>query len=185
MKKRIQKCIDGSDYVKVHINAKKGDYITHVDGIILAQSADLILMSDSFDFHYDGLVVVRKVDISEIQLTDNERFMKRLLIAEGYMTLVKKRHKQLGLKLGSLQEVLEQLKRSKLPIIIECKYWKSDLFQIGPILDVTDKRLTIDHFNPRGEFDVKAAVTKLKDITLVRIDSPYANTFYKYAKRVQ
>ena len=60
MKKRIQKCIDGGDYVKVHVTEPKGDYIKHVDGIILEQSPDLILMSDSFDFHYDGLTLIRK-----------------------------------------------------------------------------------------------------------------------------
>ena len=185
MKKRIQKCIDGQDYVKVHITEKKGDYIEHVDGVILDQSSDQILMSDSFDFHYDGLKVIRKRDISEIQLTDNERFMKSVLKAEGYMALVRKRREQLRLKLGSLQQIFEQLKRSKLPVIIECKYGKSDLFQIGPVLEVTDKRVTIDHFNPRGEFDTKPVITKLKDITVVQIDSPYANTFYKYTKRVE
>jgi hypothetical protein len=185
MKKRIQKCIEGSDYVKVHITERKGDYIKRVEGIILAQSTDLILMSDSFDFFYDGLMVIRKGDISEIQLTDNERFLKGILMAEGYTALVRRRHKQLGLKLGSLVQVLEQLKRKKVPVIIECKYGKTDLFQIGPILEVTDKRLSLDHFNARGEFDVKPVVAKLKDITTVQIDSPYANTFFKYAKRVE
>ena len=184
MKKRIQKCIDGGDYVKVHVTEPKGDYIKHVDGIILEQSPDLILMSDSFDFHYDGLTLIRKADISEIQLSDNERFMKKILKAEGYMTLVKGRHKQLGLKVGSLEQVLKHLHRTKLPVIVECKYGKHDLFQIGPIVEVTSKRVSIDHFKANGEFDAKPVITKMKDITTVQIDSPYANTFYKYAKRV-
>lgn len=184
MRKRIEKCIKAGDYVKVHLTEPKGDYIKHVDGVILEQSADLILMSDSFDFHYDGLMIIRKRDISEIQLADTERFMKMILKKEGYMTAVQKRYKHMGLKINSLEQALAQLQRSKRPVIIECKYGKHDLFQIGPIVNVTPKRVRIQHFNARGEYDAKPVITKLKDITTVRIDSPYANTFFKYVKKV-
>ncbi len=184
MKKRIEKSIKGGDYVKVHLTEPKGDYIKHVDGVILAQSSDLMLMSDSFDFHYDGLTIIRKRDISEIQLADNERFMKMILRAEGYMTEVKKRYKQLGVNIDSLEHALTQLQRMKLPVIVECKYGKLDLFQIGPVVKVTPKRVSIRHFNARGEYEAKPVITKLKDITTVQIDSPYANTFFKYVKKV-
>jgi hypothetical protein len=184
MRKQIEKCIKGGDYVKVHLTEPKGDYIKHVDGVILEQSTDLILMSDSFDFHYDGLTIIRKRDIRDIQLSDNERFMTMILKAEGYMTHVKKRKKQLGLNIDSLEQALAQLQRSRLPVIIECQYGKLDLFHIGPIVDVTPKRVSIHHFNAKGEYDAKPTITKLKDITTVQIDSPYANTFFKYVRKV-
>ena len=49
--------------------------------------------------------------------------------------------------------------------------------------EVTDKKVLIKYFNARGEF-TKPVSSKLKDITYIHVDSPYANTFYKYAKEV-
>lgn len=183
MTKRINKLIKGKAYVKVHLSDDEDNYITHAEGIIVEQTADLLLMSDTTDFHYDGFTVLRKRDINEIELTDKERFFKKIFDAEGYSAQHIKRYKQLGVKLGTFQNTLDQLKQKGLPVIIECKYGRSALFQIGPVLEVTDKRVRIDHFNARGIFDSKPVTTKLKEITTIKFDAPYANTLFKYVKR--
>lgn len=183
MNKRIDKLIVGKSFVKVHLEDDEGYSIDHVQGIILSQTSDLLLMSKTDDFHYDGFTVIRKRDISKLEVTDKERFFKSILDREGHTSGVIRRHKQLGVRLGDLQEVLGQVQRKGLPVIIECKYGKSGIFQIGPVLEVTKKRVRLDHFSATGVFDAKPVITKLKDITLIQFDSPYANIMFKYIKR--
>lgn len=182
MQKRIDKIISSKSFVKVHLEDDEGQSIEYVQGIILSQTSDLILMSDTFDFHYDGFTVIRKRDISKFDVSDKERFFKTILDKEGLTTEVIKRYKQVGVRLSDMSDVLEQLRKKGLPTIIECKYGKSDIFQIGPILEVTKKRVRLDHFSATGVFDAKPVISKLKDITLIQFDSPYANTMFKYAK---
>ena len=183
MKRRIQKHIEAADYVKLEIAEKTGDNLARFSGIILGQSPELILMSDSFDFYYDGLVLLRRSDIDEIRCSDNERFMKRIMQKEGMHAIFKKRAKALDIPLSSFAAALEHFRKLEIPVIIQRKYHDEDIFQIGPVMEVTDKKVLIKYFNARGEF-TKPVSSKLKDITYIHVDSPYANTFYKYAKEV-
>lgn len=89
------------------------------------------------------------------------------------------------ISLAPFRELFSQIQNLCIPVIIECKYGNDDRFQIGPIYKVSDKKVRIKYFNARGEYDVKPVSSKFKEITSVKIDSPYANMFYKYAKEIE
>ena len=154
MKKKLKKHIANQDYVKVYI-IDEGDYkITSFEGIVFGQNDDFILMSDTYDFFYDGLVILRKKDVSEIRHSDNQRFMKQIMENEELLKSTLEKRSTIKFKLGTLQEMLTQLRQLRMAIIIECKYRNDDIFQIGPLSKVTKKRVKIDYFNAKGEYDL-------------------------------
>ena len=185
MKKRINKHLEKRDKVKVYIVDENGNEITDFEGFIIEESEKYILMSDMFDFYYNGLVVLRKRDIYEIRCSDNEKFFKYMLDKEKITDAIFEKRNQIDFKLGSFKEMFESLQRLGIPIIIECDYGTKDRFIIGPVSDFDNKKVKINYFNSRGVYDLKPVVAKYKDITFIKIDSPYANIFFKYAKEIE
>ena len=184
MKNKLEKHITDKDYVKVYITDEDDIQITHFEGIVFAQTEEIIVMSDSTDFFYDGIVIVRKKDISEIKHTDNERFVKEIMSKEGLIEITEKNWASNNIKPGSFNEILNQLKTSEKAIIVECKYGSDDIFQIGPIKEVTEESVRLNYFNARGEYDLKPTISKMDRITFIKFDSPYANIFHKYAFKI-
>ncbi|MXV49610.1 hypothetical protein GS399_01390 [Pedobacter sp. HMF7647] len=185
MKKRIAKHIKNQDFVKVYITNTDDYEIDHFNGIIYEQNDKFILMCDTFDFNFDGFIVLRKSDISEIKCTENEKIFKQIIDNERITNSITKKRLAINVTLSAFKEMFIQLMYLKLPIIIECKYGKDDRFQIGPICEVDEKKVKLKHFNASGEFDLKPTTARYKEITFFRIDSPYANIFYKYAKEIE
>ena len=136
MKSRIKKHIEHQDYVKVYIVDNEDLKITHFEGIIFEQSDKFVLMCDTTDFYYDGLIVLRKRDISEIKHSDNERFFKHILDSEKISDVLIQKRAAIEFKLSSFKEMFTWIKDQKRPIIVECKYDKDDRFQIGQIFCV-------------------------------------------------
>lgn len=180
--KKISKHIDKLRFVKVYICDREEQSLTHFEGIIFDQNDDFIYMCDLSDFNYDGFVVLRKEDICDIKRSENEKFFNRILTEEEIVQKIKRRRKQLDFDLGDMEDMFRQLKKMNMATIVECLYESEESFQIGPIVKCKEKKMKIDYFNSRGEYDIDPVSVRYKDITFFRIDSPYANLFYKYAE---
>lgn len=185
MKKRIKKHIDNKNLVKVNLADDEGYSMINFNGIIFDQNDQYLLMSDFYDFNYDGFVVVRKSDISEIKRTDNESFFDSIIEKEGIKEIIIQKAFDLNFKLDEFPEMFSKLKELGVPVIIERLYESESKFQIGPITKVEKKKVFIDYFNAKGEYDMKPVTSKYKDITYFKLDSPYANMFFKYSKRIE
>jgi hypothetical protein len=185
MKNTIQKHIDKQNYVKVYICDHDGAYITNFNGFILAQNAKHVLICNTDNFFYDGVSIIRKADIDEIRRTENEKFFQKILEKEGLKGQFLEKSSLLKFELDTYQKMFESFYKMKIPVILEAKYKKDDRFIIGPVMKFDDKKVKINHFNSRGEYDLKFVPCKYKEITYITIDSPYANTFYKYVKTIQ
>ena len=179
--KIINKHIKNKNFVKVYISHK--DYnLTYFTGFIFEHNRDFILMSDMNDFNYEGLIVLRKSDISEIKHKGKIKFFHKMLKKEKIKKRIFKRRAQIDFGLDTMHNMMKQLKKLQIPIICEHLYKKDELFQIGTIQKVGKKKAEIKYFNVLGKFDFKPSIAKYKSITYIRIDSPYANIFYKYVK---
>lgn len=185
MKKRIQKHIDKQDYVKVYTCDQDSTTITNYNGFILAQTNKYILVCNTNDFWYDGTTIIRKADIDEIRRTENEKFFQKIIEKEGLKEDFLKRSMLLNFQLDTYPKMFEAIRNMKIPVIVEAKYGNDDRFIIGPVIGFDSKKLKINHFNSRGEYDLKPVTCKYKEITHFTIDSPYANIFYKYAKTIE
>jgi len=152
------------------------------NGFILEEYKDFILMSDTYDFMFDGFIILKKSDIDEIKHTENEKFYLKILKQEKIKKDIYLKRRKLDFKLSSIKNMMKNLQRLKTPIICEHLYKKEDLFQIGTIEKVTKKKSQMKYFNARGEFTLKLLPIPYKTLTFIRIDSPYAKLFYKYSK---
>lgn len=179
--KKLNKHIRKLQFVKAYICDKNEQSLTHFEGIIFNQNEDYMLMCDLSDFNYDGFVILRKEDVLNIKRSENEKFFNRILQKEKIVKEIHQRHRDLDFKLGTLEKMFFQLKKMGIATIVECLYNSEEAFQIGPVINVKEKKMKMDYFNSRGEFDVDSISIKYKDITFFRIDSPYANLFFKYA----
>jgi hypothetical protein len=184
MKKIITKHIQKQHFVKVSIKDREGHHLTHFGGFIFAQSKTFLFMSDFADFNSDGFVIIRKKDVYEIKHSQNEVFYNKILVAEKIKTATFKREKELNIKLDSFQVLFKQLKVIQNAIIVESNYGKKDRFIIGKVEKVKKKTTQILYFNTIGEYDIKPTPVLYKNITFLRIDSPYAITFQRYTKTV-
>lgn len=184
MKKKLRKHIQDKHFIKVYLSDNEGFTLTHFEGFLLDQNDKYIFMSDVRDFNYDGFVVARKADISEIKNSDNERFFDGILEKEGIKAAILKKASELNFTLSDFESMFQQLHKQNQAIIIECLYENDTKFQLGPVIKTNKKRVFIDYINAKGEFDLKPVSSKYKEITFFRVDSPYANLFYKYAKRI-
>ena len=185
MKQAIDNHIKNQDFVKAYLVDEEDSSITHIEGIIFEQTDKLILMNDMTDFNYDGLTVIRKKDLSEIKHTDNEQFFKTILDKEDITQKIRTHREKIKVNLSKYKDLLVQVIETKQPVIIECKYANDDRFLVGPITKIEDKYIKIKHFNSLGQYDLKEIKVKIKDITILKIDSPYANIFYKYANEIK
>jgi hypothetical protein len=184
MKKRIRKHIKEKNFVKVYLVDDKGINLTHFTGIIFDQNKEHILMCDLEDFNYDGFVVAKKSDISEIKRTANELFFDSIISREGIKQMIIQKAADLNFKLGVFPDMFNSLKKIGTAIIIENLYGSDSIFQIGPINKVGKKRVYIDYFSANGEYDLKPASSKYENITFFKFDCPYANQYFKYSKKI-
>jgi len=181
LNKLLHKHIKNENFVKVYTSTEDTDLEAY-EGFIFEYNNDYVLMNDMRDFNYDGLVVLKKADIHEIKHTQNENFFLHLLKKEKIKKDIYKRRKRIKFKLASIQEMMDNLKSLQIPIICEHLSGKRELFQIGTIKEVSNKKAQMKYFNARGKFDFKLVPVPYKSLTFMRIDSPYANIFYKYSK---
>lgn len=185
MKKRINKHIEKKDFVKVYLADHNGFDLINFSGVIFAQNEEFVVMSSLYDFNEDGFVVISKSDISEIKKGENELFYDKIIISEGIKQKMEARFLELDFKLGTYAEMFESIKNVGFPIIIQNLYGPKSIFLIGPIFNVKKKKVFIDYFNARGEYDLKPVSIKYKDITFFRFDDLYSNLFFKHSKRVE
>lgn len=181
LNKKLSKHVKNENFVKVYTTCK-GLNLGHYEGFIFDYNDNYVLMNDMRDFDYDGLVVFKKSDIYEIKHTENEKFFLHLLKKEHIKKKIFKQKKKLQFQLASMQKMMETLKSLHIPVICEHLYGKKDLFQIGTIQKAGKKKAQMKYFNARGEYDYKLLAVSYKTLTLIRIDSPYANIFHKHSK---
>ncbi len=183
MNKSLNKHQKKQNFVKIYLADDNGTALNHFEGVVLDHNAEFVMMLDLMDFNYDGYVVFRKADICEIKRSKNEVFFQKILHKENLLQpILNDFH---PIKLGGMEDMFKQLKKRKLPIIVKRLYGSDDIFQIGPIHSVTQKKVRINYFNAQGEFDLKPVVSKFTSITFFRVDSIYANLFNKYAKKLK
>ena len=54
-----------------------------IQGFLLGESDEYVLISYVYDFHLDGLMVLRKMDISLVETTKTDKLQTLLLKDEG------------------------------------------------------------------------------------------------------
>ena len=148
-----------------------------MQGFILHFSDTLVLFQYVFDFHFDGLLILRIRDITSIETTATDDFQRQLLIEEGLFDEV-----SFGLRppIRSYYSFLISLPKDQI-VILEDETADEPVFIIGTVISVDERLASIRHFTGAGNLQDGPSVIDVERITSCQTAtnyiSFYADTF--------
>ena len=175
------------DIIKYHIENKmimnivreKIDKNEKMLGFPLNISKELLLISRIIDFRDDGYEIIRLRDISDAYSKESQAFYEEICIKEN---LRNKAIQENPVKdITNFISVATQLSNYDKFISIQCEFEDSGLYHsIGKISDIKGHLIYFHHFDLQGIWENEKMVIPIDKITLIGVNSYYANTFYKY-----
>ncbi|MBN1378895.1 MAG: hypothetical protein JXA04_06640 [Gammaproteobacteria bacterium] len=150
-----------------------------IQGFLLDESDDLILLNYVYDFNLDGLMALRKKDISSIETSKTDSFQTELLKIEGIYTKVNFDTKY---DISSWKTFIESAIEKHKYFIIEEEDFEVPEFTIGIIEKICEKSIIMKHFTGIGRWLDEPEEIKYEDITSLQIGNNYLNVYERYFK---
>ena len=138
-------------------------------------SKDLLLLSYTYDFQFDGYQIIRTRDITFVRREETEEHSEMIFekekIFQPYSCVMQ-------IEIDSFYTIFQQLVNQN--IIIECENKEDPAFFIGEIMHVTNDSVDIWNFDGVGEWDEFPTTVNYADITCLTLESKYLNLMSKY-----
>ncbi|WP_252179882.1 hypothetical protein [Endozoicomonas sp. 4G] len=151
-----------------------------IQGFVLRESEQLILISYVYDFKLDGLMVLRKGDITLLEVSETDKFQTQLLKDEGVFEKV---NFDVDYNLSSWKEFIESAMETHKYFIIEEEELESPGFTIGTIESLDNESVSMRYFTGVGRWLEELEVLNFEDITSLQIGSNYLNVYERYFDR--
>jgi hypothetical protein len=180
MKKKLSKLKKGKTLVSIRRDSIDANSI---QGFILDYSKELILIQYVYDFHLDGLMVLRLSDITDISSSQTDIFQTNILKNESLYSMVafKEKYNVTGWK-----SVFENI-ASKHRFIIAENEAPEDIddpsFILGEVVKIGKKSVTLHGFTGPATWFEKPVKLKFKDISSFQAGNNYAKTYERYFER--
>ncbi|WP_316805039.1 hypothetical protein [Pedobacter nototheniae] len=156
---------------------QKSKRLSH--GYIVDYSYNFVLIIETHDFKFEGYSVFPISSIVKIRFNEYDQYFDYIMEAERQKELIKIDY---SIDLSDWKSIFKTVKKTKLICTIEQEGRKKPLFLIGPIEEVKNKKTLIHNFDPLGFLDKEATEIRFKDISIIKFDDPYGNTFAKYLR---
>ena len=132
---------------------------------------------EEFDFRLDGYQIRLMKDFEDLEIVNN--FSSMINIKEGLIEQIK----PYTINLESLQTIFQDLQSLNNIISIEREYYDDDyFFLIGKIIKADEDSLWFRDFDINGNWNKEINIIPYDEITTIRFDSHYINTWEKYIK---
>jgi len=151
-----------------------------IQGFVLAASDELVVLQYVYDFHLDGLMVLRVADITEVRFKATDKLQKKLLAQEGLLERVPFNS---AFDLRNWRSVISQLSKEFGLMILECELAEEPEFYIGRILKTTETGARLLFFSGAAKWDKKPSTVRFKDITSCQVGSNYINVYQRHFAR--
>lgn len=151
-----------------------------IQAFLLDYSENLVLVRYVYDFILDGLMVLRRSDISEIKSDKTDLFQTQILKDEGVYSEVEFDAK---CSLDSWKSVFSTLGASHRFVTIEDENPEYPLFYLGEIRNMGEESLSIAGFSGAANWDDEVSEVYYEDISCVQIGNNYANVYERYFER--
>ena len=173
-----------SSYQKEHqlVSIRRADVDSNaIRAFILGVSERLALLQYVYDFKLDGLLVVRREDISDVQRTATDKFQQSLLAEEGV-----DREVPFGLQLplGDWRSVVTHLGGQYPLMILESELGPAPQFVIGRLLKATETRVEVQSFTGAGRWSANPVRLKYAHLTSLQVNTNYANVYQRHFERI-
>jgi hypothetical protein len=151
-----------------------------IQGFVLESSQQLVVLQYVYDFHLDGLMVLRVDDISEVEVSATSVFQKGLLAQEGLEDQVPFESR---FELQNWRTLISQLAKEHPLMILECEAGEEKDFLIGRVEEITTTGVRFKHFSGAATWADSPVQLKYGDITCCQVGSNYANFYQRHFER--
>ncbi|MDR0275531.1 MAG: hypothetical protein LBI48_09385 [Burkholderiaceae bacterium] len=151
-------------------------------GFVLDFSKKLVFLHYVYDFHLDGLRILRTKDISGVRVGKTNMFQKQLLQDEGLFKTVEFGKR---IDLTNWETALSQLMATYPMLILEYEslnHKETDFF-IGAPLRCTSRSLSIRYFDGAGRWLDQPSTVHFSKLTCCQVNNNYLNTYQRYFER--
>lgn len=149
------------------------------NGYIVDYSYDFVLIIETHDFKFEGFSIFPISSIVKIRFNEYDQYFDYIMEAEEQKSLIKIDY---SIDLSDWRSIFKSIKKTELICIVEKEGKKNPFFLIGPIEEVKNKKALIRNFDPLGYLDKEPTKIPFKDISIVKFNDPYGNTFGKYLR---
>jgi hypothetical protein len=153
-----------------------------IQGFILGLSDELLLLQYVYDFNLDGLLVIRKADITDVNCRATDAFQKQLLITEGLFQQI-----PFGkcYNLEDWKSIISQLWRQFKFVIVEDEHGETKEFLIGEVQKITKKGISLRYFSGAGNWNEELKKLLFSRITSCQVNTNYLNVYQRYFERTE
>ena len=149
-------------------------------GFILDFNDEWIALQKEYDFRIDGIVLVRRADITALRNSKTHKFQKQLLIDEGWFEQI---DFDFMIPHGGVSELLAELPADRIVTLEDER--EEGMFLIGPVLEVKDGVVSVRFFSGDAQWDSEPLTIKLTSITMIAFSSSYTSAYERYFLRKQ
>jgi len=150
-----------------------------IQAFVLHYSDTLVLLRYVYDFHIDGLLLIRIQDITNIGTTATDEFQKQLLIEEGSFDEV-----GFGVRppIHSYDAFLRALPANE-TVILEDEIADDPEFLIGTIIFADDREVSIRFFSGAANWYDDPSSIEIDRITSCQTKTNYINFYARHFAR--
>lgn len=152
-----------------------------IQGYVLALSPALVVLQYVYDFHLDGLMVLRRADITDVNGSRTDRLQREMLAREG---LEQRVPFDKAFDLVDWHAAVGQLSREYPLMILECEDLDDPDLVIGRVHALHAAQVDFEHFSGAANWDPELAEIALDDLTCCRVDSNYINFYRRHFERL-
>jgi len=159
--------------------ARAGLDSNKIQGFPIGYSSDLLLLRYVFDFHIDGLLLIRREDISDSSCRSTDKFQRKMLEDEK---VLKDGHFRMHHDIDSFFTFLDGLGERKI-VIVENEIPPKQEFYIGRVVAIDPQTVNVHEFSGAGKWAADATEVSLGDITSCQIETNYINFYARHFQR--
>lgn len=151
-----------------------------ITGFPIILTNEYLFMTNIYDFHDEGYVLIKTSDITDAYSTDDESFYESICIKERlqdkiYSSPIKE---WVDMK-AFIEDIME---RRYVTFHCEKESEKCN-FYMGKVENTTEDFVELLSLGADGKWDDKTDTLYFSNITMIVIDDYYAKMFYKYSKK--
>lgn len=151
-----------------------------IQGFLVGLSDSLMALEYVYDFQIDGLLVLRRSDVTDVKLTETNEFQARLPKHEGIRPGTQA---PMPLELQGWQPLIQQLAGHYPIMILERELGPSPEFAIGGPIRATAAQVEFRSFNGTGKWSAKAERLKYSQISCLQVNTRYLGFYQRYFER--
>ncbi|WP_143885410.1 hypothetical protein [Chryseobacterium binzhouense] len=172
-RKIVQKHIYRIDFVKVNL---KDD--SSISGFLVKASDHFLMIEETYDFSLAGIKIIPLERVSGIRHGLSDKVSKMIYSKEGLIRFNKKIIK--NTLLTDFEAIFKSIRKQNFHCIVESRKKEQELFSIGEILEVNEKSIVINNYNPTGKINKKPRKINFKNIEIINFNDNYSIVFRKY-----